>query len=123
VSAALGDGKDVVDFLNGSQPTFFQTQLTQRMLRSIPVTDAFPRSAVGLVDVRVTLVLVVPLPFLFSVFLTVLTVRKVGTAGERTRSFRFARHLLTSVPGIRKALEGLLPRRLVSFFFADYIIS
>ena len=119
----MTDRKDVVNLLNGSESAFLKTHLAEGMLLCVTVTDSFPRSAVGLVDVRVTLVPVVPLSCLFSVFLTILTVRKIGTAGERTRSFRFARHLLTSVPGIRKALEGSLPRRLVSFCFADYIIS
>ena len=48
-----------MDFLHGSQPSFLQTQLTQRMRRSIAVTDSFPGSSVLLVYVRTAFVFVV----------------------------------------------------------------
>ena len=41
------------------KPTFFETQLAQRMLRSVAVTDTLPCSAVGFVYVRITLVFIV----------------------------------------------------------------
>ena len=126
MGTALGDGYDVVDFLHGSQPTLFQTLLAQRMLRSIPVTDTLPRSAVGFIDVRVTLIPAVLLPCRLSVFFTVLSVTKIGTAGVGTRSPGSARHLVTSVPGKRKALAGLVyPVKACGLFslFADYIIA
>ena len=42
MSAALRDGNDVVYLIHRSQPSFLQTHLTERMRRSIAVTDAFP---------------------------------------------------------------------------------
>ena len=70
-----------MDFLHGSQPSFLQTQLTQRMRRSIAVTDSFPSPAVLLVAVSGASVLVVPFPGSSFMFLTVLPVREVWTDG------------------------------------------
>ena len=57
------------------EPSVFETQLAQRMLRSVTVTDTLPRSAVGFVYVWITLVLIVAFPFHLPVFLAVLSVR------------------------------------------------
>lgn len=78
---ALREGNDVMDFLHRSQPSFLQTHLAQRMRRSIAVTDAFPGSAVLLIYVRTAFVFVVLPAGGCFVFLAILTVREVGTAG------------------------------------------
>lgn len=102
VSAAFGNGQDVVNFLYRSQPTFLKTHLTEGMLRRIAVTDAFPRSAVFSVDIGAALVFIVLAAFLHTVLFTKLSLTKVGTAGMRAGSQRFLRHRFTSL-GIRKA--------------------
>ena len=122
VSAAFGNGQDVVNFLYRSQPTFLEAHLTEGMLRRIAVTDAFPCSAVLAVNIGAALVFVVLAAFLHTVLFTKLSFTEVGAAGMRTRAQWFSWHLFTSLGGIKKALEGLLPRRLVFIFFADYII-
>ena len=75
VCAALGNGQDMVYFLYRSQPTFLETPLTKRMLCGVAVTDAFPRSTVLAIDVRVALILVVLFAGNGCVISTVLPVR------------------------------------------------
>ena len=81
----------------------FLAFLTERMLTDVSVTDAFPGTAVLLVDVRVTLVLVVLSAGYGSVVGTVLSIRKIGTAGIRTWSFGFWWHGFTSYGIMRPA--------------------
>ena len=71
----------MMHLLDRGESAFLETLLTQRMLRSIAVTDAFPRSAVGFIDVRVALVSVIFLPCLFAVPLAVLSVCEVRATG------------------------------------------
>ena len=108
VSAALGNGQDVVNLLHRSQAAFLETHLAQRVLCGITVTDAFPRSAVLAVDIGTTLIFIVFAALLRAVLLTELSVTEVGTAGVRTWSQRFLRHCFTSL-GHRKSPTGLLP--------------
>ena len=102
VSAAFGNGQDVVNFLYRSQPTFLEAHLTEGMLRRIAVTDAFPCSAVLAVNIGAALVFVVLAAFLRTVLFTKLSFTEVGAAGMRAGSQRFLRHRFTSL-GIRKA--------------------
>lgn len=81
MGTSLRDRFDVMNLLDRGEFSFFQTHLAQRMLRSVAVTDTLPCSAVGFVYVWVTLVLVVTFPFHLPVFLAILSVRQVGTAG------------------------------------------
>ena len=97
VSAAFGNGQNVVNFLYRGQPTFLETHLTEGMLCRIAVADAFPCSAVLAVDIGTALELVIFAAFLYTVPFTVLSVTKVGTTGVRTRTHRSFRHLLTSL--------------------------
>ena len=97
VSAAFGNGQDVVNFLHRSQPTFLETLFTQRMLCGITVTDALPRSAVLAVDIGTALVFIIFAAFLHTVLFTKLSLTKVGTAGMRTRAQWFSWHLFTSL--------------------------
>ena len=108
VSAAFGNGQNVVNFLYRSQPTFLKTHLTERMLRRIAVTDSFPRSAVLAVDIGTALVFVVLAALLHTVLFTKLSFTEVGTAWMGTRSQRFLRHHFTSF-GHKKSPTGLLP--------------
>jgi len=108
VSAAFGNGKDVVNFLYRSQPTFLETHLTEGMLCRIAVTDAFPRSAVLAVDIGAALVFVVLAAFLHTVLVAKLSFTEVGTAWMRARSQRFLRHRFTSFRH-KKSPTGLLP--------------
>lgn len=103
IGAAFGNRQNVVYFLYRCQPSFLETPLAKRMLRSVTVTDAFPRSTVLAIDVRVTLVLVVLSAGYSSVVGAVLSIRKVGTAGIRTWSFRSCWHGFTSYGIVRPA--------------------
>ena len=102
VSAALGNGQNVMNLLYRSQPTFLEAHLTEGMIRRIAVTDALPRSAVLAVDIGTALVFIVFAAFLRAVPLTELSVTEVGTARVRAGSQRFLRHRFTSL-GTRKA--------------------
>lgn len=51
ITAAARHGNDVVYLLNRSEPTLFQTHLTQRVSRNVPFSYLPPRSAVFLVAV------------------------------------------------------------------------
>lgn len=96
MSAAFGNGQNVVNFLYRSQPTFPQTHLTEGMLRCISVPDAFPRSAVLFIDICAALVFIVPAALLHTVLLTELSVTEIGAAGVRAGAQRLSGHLLTS---------------------------
>ena len=121
VSAAFGNGQDVVNFLYRGQPTFLKTHLTERMFRRVSVTDAFPRSAVLAVDIGAALVFVVLSAFFHTVLFTKLSFTEVGTAGMRAGSQRFLRHRFTSL-GMRKAPRDRSHEALCSVFH-DTIIQ
>ena len=108
VSAAFGNGQNVVNFLYRSQPTFPETPLTEGMLCRIAVADAFPRSAVLAVDIGTALELVIFAAFLRAVLLTELSVTEVGAAGVGAGPERSFWHLLTSF-GHKKSPTGSLP--------------
>ena len=108
MSAAFGNGQDVVNFLYWGQPTFLETHLTEGMLRRIAVTDAFPRSAVLAVDIGAALVFVILAAFLHTVLFTKLSFAEVGTAGMRAGSEWSLGHSFTSF-GHKKSPTGWLP--------------
>ena len=108
VSAAFGNGQDVVNLLYQCQPTFLETLFTQRMLCDVAVTDALPRSAVLAVDIGTALVFIVFSAFLCAVLITELSVTEIGTARVGARAQRFLRHRFTSL-GHEKSPTGLLP--------------
>ena len=66
--------------------------LTKRVLADVAVTNPFPGTAILLVDICCTFILVVLLSCYGFVFLTVLSIREVGTAGIGTGALGFARH-------------------------------
>ena len=96
MSAAFGNGQDVVNFLHRGQPVFLEAHLTEGMLRRISVPDAFPRSAVLAVDVGTSLIFITFAALLYTVLLTELSITEIGTAGVRAGAQRFSGHLLTS---------------------------
>lgn len=122
VGSALRERNDVVYFLHRRQPTFLQALLTQWMRRSVAVTNAFPSSAVFLIHVRRTLILVVLPAGNGFMFLTVLTVRQVRTAGVGAWPLWFSWHCATSF-GYKKSLRRPLPQRLCLFYFPIVMIT
>lgn len=79
MSSAFGDRQDVMHLLHRSQPTFLEARLTERMLRSVAVTNALPCSAVLAVDIQAALEHIILAAFLRAVLLTVLSVTEVWT--------------------------------------------
>ena len=108
VSAAFGNGQDVVNLLYRGQPTFLETHFTEGMLRRVAVTDALPCSAVLAVDIGAALVFVVLAAFFHTVLVTKLSFTEVGAAGVRTGSKWSLGHLFTSF-GHEKSPTGSLP--------------
>ena len=84
----------MVDFLRRDEPSVLLAHFAQRMLTDMSVTDTLPRTAILLVDVSSTLILVVLFTGYSFMFLAVLSIRKVGTTGIRTGALGFARHLV-----------------------------
>ena len=78
-----------------SQLSVTLTTLTQRVLCNVAVTDTFPRSAVALVGLGVTLIFIVMLVcFLFMLGTVLLTIIAEQTAaGVRTRTLWFVGQL------------------------------
>lgn len=103
MSAAFGNREDVMHLIGGSHPTILIALLTEGVGSVVSVTDTFPRSAVFFMDVRGAFILVILSPFLHSMFLAVLSIRKVWTAGVGAGTLGLARHLFTSIPGIKKS--------------------
>ena len=120
---ALREGDNMMDLLHRSQPTFLQTQFTQRVRRSIAVADSFPSPTVLLVAVRRASVLVVPFPGSSFMLLTVLPVREVWTAGVGAGAFWSLWHAAPRFPGKRKALQDCSrkARSLSCFSDSNYI--
>lgn len=112
VSAAFGNGQNVVNLLHRSQPTFLETHLAEGMLRRITVTDAFPRPAVLAVDIRAALVFVVLAALLYTVLFTKLSFTEVGATGMRAGSEWSLWHSFTSF-GHEKSPGRIAPPRLV----------
>lgn len=113
----------MMDLLHRSQPSFLKTHLAERMRRSVAVTDSLPGSAVLLVAVRRAPIPVVLIPHSFLVFLTVLPVREVWTAGVGAWAFWFLWHAAPHFPGKRKALQDCSrkARSLSCFSDSNYI--
>ena len=88
-----------------------EAQLTERMLRSILVTDPFPRSPVTPLCPGITPILFILTVHLCLVFRAIPPIRQVGTARISARLLRFPRHLSTFLP-IEKAATVFPPQRL-----------
>ena len=92
ITAAVRHRNDMMYLLDRSEPTLFQTHLAQWVSRSIPLSYLPPRSAVLLVAVGRADELVVAAVHKACVFLAVLAVTSVGTAGVRTRALWSSGH-------------------------------
>ena len=95
VGAALRQRLDVVYLLGRGDPSLLLTHLTQWMLCNMPVSDAFPRSAVPAAHSWVSVVLLVAFVLLLLMFLTEPAVRKLRAAGMGARALWFSWHLLS----------------------------
>lgn len=118
VGAALGNRKNMMNFLDRCQPAFLEALLTQGVRRCVPVTDALPSPTVFAVDVRAALVLVVAVPVQLLVLRTEAFVGEPWTAGISAGFLRTPRHMITSLSGHNKSPAGVgLPQgfRNVSF--------
>ena len=73
-------GNLVVYLFGIHQPSFLQTQLTQRMLMDIAVTDSLPSTAISATDSRIAVIFLVSLCFRFLMLLTKPILRQFGTA-------------------------------------------
>lgn len=110
----------MVYLLNRSEPTLFQTHLAQQVSRCITLSYLPPRSSVLLVAVSRTDEFVIAAVHQLCVFLAVLSVTSVGTAGVGTWALWSSGHGFISL-GIEKALRVIKPTRL-SVYFSKYII-
>lgn len=106
----------MVYLLNRIEPTLFQTHLAQWVSRSIPLSYLPPRSAVFLVAVGRTDEFIVAAVHLLCVFLAVLSVTSVGTAGVGTRSLRSSGHVFHLL-GHRKSPAGYKTHKALCTFF------
>ena len=116
ITAAVRHRNDMMYLLDRSEPTLFQTHLAQ----CITLSYLPPRSAVFLVAVGRTDEFVIAAVHLLCVFLAVLSVTTVGTAGVGTRPLRSSGHGVISL-GREKVLRVIKPTRL-SVYFSKYII-
>jgi hypothetical protein len=103
--AAFRKRDAMVDLFRRNKQTFLLTQLAQRMLLHIAVSDTLPSTAITTAYSRVSVVLLVAFVLLLLMFRTKPAIRKLWTAGIGTRSLRFLRHRFTSFVGIEKALR------------------
>ena len=103
VCTTLGNGDFVMHLRCGDDFSILLALFTQRVLADVSVTDAFPGTAILLVDVRGAFILVVLFAGNSGMLLTVLTIRQLGTAGVRTRTFWSPWHGFTSYGIVRPA--------------------
>lgn len=116
ITAAVRHRNDMMYLLDRSEPTLFQTHLAQRVSRCITLSYLPPRSAVFLVAVGRTDEFIVAAVHLLCVFLAVLSVTSVGTAGVGTRSLRSSGHGFHLL-GHRKSPAGYKTHKALCIFF------
>lgn len=121
VCAALRNRKNMMNFLDWCQPAFLEALLTQGVGRCIPVTDTLPSPAVFAVDIRVALVLVVPLPVRLLVLRAEASISKPLTAGVSAGLLWTPWHIITSLSGPNKSPAGEgLPQGFHRFYFVHH---
>jgi len=96
VSAALRQGLDVVYFRGGCEPSIFFTLLAKRMGGNVSVPDSLPCPTIPFLDGRVAVILFIAFGFLFGMFITEPSFRKLGTARVGARPLGFEGHWVTS---------------------------
>lgn len=121
VGAALGNRKNMMNFLDRCQPAFLEALLTQGVRRCVPVTDALPSPTVFAVDVRAALVLVVTVPVQLLMLRTEASVGEPWTAGVSAGLLWTPRHMITSLSGHNKSPAGVgLPQGFRMFHFVHH---
>ena len=110
-----------MDFVNGSELAFLQAALAQGVLGYIAVAYALPSPTVLLVHVWGAFIPVVVPAGLLSVFVTILSVTKVRTAGEGTGALWFSRHTI-HLPSLYKKSSRGNPREPFLFSFPIIMI-
>lgn len=113
--ATLRQRKYVVNLLSRSKPAIPFTNLAQRVLCYVSVTDSFPRSSVPFLHLRRTVILLIALVFLLLMFLAEPSVCKARTSWVGTRSLRFIWHWLSPRFWVYKKPCKLYPARLSPF--------
>lgn len=116
ITAAVRHRNDMMYLLDRSEPTLFQTHLAQWVSRSIPLSYLPPRSAVFLVAVGRTDEFVIAAVHLLCVFLAVLSVTTVGTAGVGTRALWPSGHGVHLL-GHRKSPASYKTHKALCIFF------
>jgi hypothetical protein len=96
VRPSLRERELVVNLLGWRVRTFRKADLTQRMLRSIGIPDAFPSPSVSTLGGRVAVVPFVTLGLQLLVFWAEPFVRQVGAAGVGTGPFRSLGHVTST---------------------------
>ena len=123
VGATTRKRKNVVNFLGRRQLALLLTLLAERVCLDVAVTDSFPATAVALVGLGVTLVLIVLFVHdLLMLGTVLLTYSEPTAAGIGTGTFWFVGHWFTSL-GIRKALRDYSHKALLNLYFPDYILA
>ena len=111
-------------FLGLHKHTALITNLTERMLWHILVTDSFPRPSISLLCSRCSLVLFISAVHLFGMFLTIPSIRKVRTTGETAWSLWSSRHSLHLDSLHRKSPTGISSHRArLSYTFDNIILT
>ena len=93
MSTTFGDWDLVMNLCRRNNSAVLLALLTKRMLTDVAVTNPFPGTAILLVDVRGSFVLVILVSGDCCMLFTVLLVRQPGAAGVRTRSLGLTWHI------------------------------
>lgn len=96
MGTALGERKDVVNFLGLGQNTSLEAFLAEGVGRNEPIPDALPGPPVPPVDCWVTTEPFILLRIQFGVFLTESAIGQLGAARIRARPHGFVGHGITS---------------------------
>lgn len=93
MSAALGEGSDVVYLLSGRDLAVLFALFTQRVGRNVAVTDSLPGAAVAFLGGGVALVFFIVFVFLLLMLRAEPGGGQLGTAGMGAGCLGFVRHL------------------------------
>ena len=118
-----GKRQYMMNFGGFCQPMFLLTHLAERMLGEKGSSNLLPLQAISFLDLWASTILIVLFDRELFMFLAVSFISQPWAARIRTGflwSFRHTDHLF---PGIIKALEGFLLRRLGFYIFATLTIS
>ena len=103
ITAAVGDGFDVMDFGGGNETVDLKAVLTERMLGEIQVTNLAPAGVIMFSRIGITVILVIFSVRFRSVNLTITPSGNVRATGMRALPRRFIRH--KQIP-FRRSITG-----------------